>query len=196
MSFSQADICNLALGHLGVTRLIEDLDTDTTTQAQAIRTQWDLSLAATLKARPWPFARRLASLASITNTSNVWAYAYRLPADYLLALALNRIDGDPIGERYEISADATGGILFANVDEADLEYTALITSTGLYPVDFVDALSFKIAERIAHPLAASDALREGARRGFRSAINEAMANAGNEAHGQQPQTDPFTAART
>lgn len=196
MSYSQAAICNLALGHLGNTRLIADLESEQSTQAKACRTHYDLALEVTLKAHRWPFAQRIASLAQLADfESDVWRYAYRLPTDYLKAHVINRSDGYPAGDRFEIGGDASGGVLYTHAAEAVLDYTARVTQPGLYPADFVEALSYQLAIRIAQPLAAEESLRQVAKNGYRDAITEAMTTAGNEGAGQAPAEDPFLAAR-
>lgn len=197
MSYSQAAIANIALGHLGINRLISDLDGDRSPQAQAMRTHYDLALEVTLRAHRWPFAQRVATLAQIADCeSAVWAYAYRDPSDCLTAHVVNRSDANPFGERFEVGGDASGSIIYTNAVEAVLDYTARVTQPGLFPADFVEALAFQLAIRAAQPLAAEEGLRQTARTGYRNAIAEAMTTAGNAGAGQEPPQDEFIAARS
>ncbi len=198
MSYSQAAICNIALGHLGINRLITDLEAERTSkaQAQACITHYDLALEVTLKANRWPFAQRIATLATISGfTSDVWTYAYRAPSDYLTAHTINRTEANPLGERFEIGGDASGGIIYTNAEDAVLDYTARVTQPGLYPADFVEALAYQLAIRVAQPLAAEESLRQVARDGYRRAISEAMTTAANEGAGVEPPEDEFITAR-
>jgi hypothetical protein len=198
MSFSQAAICNVALGHLGINRLITDLEAERTSkaQAQACITHYDLALEVTLKAHPWPFAQRIATLATISGfTSDAWAYAYRAPSDCLTAHAINRTEADPRGERFKGGGDASGAIIYTNAEDAVLDYTARVTQPGLYPADFVEALAYQLAIRVAQPLAAEESLRQVARDGYRRAISEAMTTAANEGAGLEQPEDEFIAAR-
>lgn len=198
MSYSQAAICNIALGHLGINRLITDLEAERTSkaQAQACITHYDLALEVTLKAHRWPFAQRIATLATISGfTSDVWAYAYRAPSDYLTAHTINRTEANPLGERFDVGGDASGAIIYTNAEDAVLDYTASVNQPGLYPGDFVEALAYQLAIRVAQPLAAEESLRQVAKNGYRDAITEAMTTAANEGAGLEPPEDDFIAAR-
>lgn len=196
MSYSQAAICNIALGHLGINRLITDLDADRSAQAQACRTHFDLAVEVTLKAYRWPFAQRVDTLATISGfESDVWLYAYRAPSDYLKAHVINRTVSNPAGERFEVGGDTSGAIIYTNAADAVLDYTAAATQPGLFPADFVEALAYQLAIRTAQPLAAEESLRQAARDGYRRAISEALTTAGNEGQGQDPAQDPFLVAR-
>lgn len=198
MSYSQADICNIALGHLGINRLITDLEAERTNkaQAQACATHYALALEITTKAARWRFAQRVATLATISGYEGaVWTFAYRAPSDYLLAHVINRTIGNPLGEPFEIGGDASGSIIYTNAEAAVLDYTAKADAPGLYPADFVDALSYQLAIRLAQPLAAEESLRQVARDGYRLAIGAAMAAAANEGRGQEPPECDFLAVR-
>lgn len=199
MSYSQAAICNIALGHLGINRLITDLEAERTSkaQAQACITHYDLALEVTLKAHRWPFAQRIVSPATISGfESDVWAYAYRAPSDYLKAHFINRTEANPMGERFDVGGDTSGAIIYTNAEDAVLDYTARVTQPGLYPADFVEALAYQLAIRVAQPLSADESLRQVARDGYRRSITEAMATAGNEGRGIEPPQDEFLAARS
>jgi len=198
VSYSQAAICNIALGHLGINRLITDLESERTSkaQAQACITHYDLALEVTLMAHRWPFTQRIETLATISGyDGTVWAYAYRAPSDMLTAHSINRLDSDPQGERFQVGGDASGAIIYTNAEEAILDYTARVTQPGLYPADFVEALAYQLAIRVAQPLSAEESLRQAARDGYRRAIGEAMTTAGNEGQGQEPPEQDFLASR-
>jgi len=199
VSYSQAAICNIALGHLGINRLITDLESERTSkaQAQACITHYDLALEVTLKAHRWPFAQRVVALATISGfTSDVWTYAYRAPSDFLAAHTINRTEANVQGERFQVGGDASGAIIYTNAEDAVLDYTARVTQPGLYPADFVEALAYQLAIRVAQPLSAEENLRQVARDGYRHAITEAMTTAANEGQGTEPPADEFLAARS
>ena len=199
MSYSQAAICNIALGHLGINRLITDLESERTSkaQAQACITHYDLALEVTLKAHRWPFAQRIATLATISGyDGTVWLYAYRAPSDFLTAHTITRTEANPQGERFQVGGDSSGAIIYSNAEDAILDYTARVTQPGLYPADFVEALAYQLAIRVAQPLSAEESLRQVARDGYRRAIGEAMTTAANEGRGIEPPVDEFLAARS
>lgn len=197
MSYDKADIFNLALGHLGVSKLVTDPEGDTSTQAKTCRLHYDLALDVTLKAHRWPFAQRVATLATLSGyESDVWTYAYRAPSDMLKPHTINRLASDPQGQRFEEGGDTSGGIIYTDAEDAILDYTALVTNTGLFPADFVEALALQLAIRAAQPLAADESLRQVARNGYKDAITEAMATAANSGVGQEPPECDFLAARS
>lgn len=199
MSYTQAAICNIALGHLGINRLIADLESERTSkaQAQACITHWDMALEVTLKAHRWPFAQRVATLAILSGyAGTAWAFAYRAPVDLLTPHIINRIDGDPVGERFELGGDTAGGVIYTNASDAVLNYTANVTQTGLFPADFVESLAWQLAIRVAQPLAADEGLRVAARNGFKASITEAVTTAANSGQGQEPPECDYLAARS
>lgn len=196
MGYSKTAICNMALGIIGNNREITDLEGDRSAQATACRIHYDIALDTTLRAHRWPFAKRSALLATVAGfESNVWAYSYRVPSDYLYALYVNRTDANPTGERYEMAGDSSGIVLHSNAEDANFEYIAKVTTTGVYPPDFVDALAAQLAIRVCPPLSAVESLRQAATEMFKNKITQAMANAGNESAGQESEESIFLAAR-
>jgi hypothetical protein len=196
MSYSKTAICNLALGIIGNNREITDLEGDRSAQATACRVHYDIALDTTIRAHQWPFAKRTATLATIASyESDVWKYAYRVPSDFLYAVAINRTESNPNGERYETGGDSSGGVLYSNAEDAALDYIANVTTPGIYPPDFVDALSAQLAVRICPPLSAVESLRQAAMAMFNSKITQAMACAGNESPGLESEESIFLAAR-
>jgi hypothetical protein len=196
MSFSQAAICNIALGHLGMSATIDDFDADESTAGLACRTHYDLALGLTLRALRWPFADREVALATISGyDSPVWDYAYRAPADYVIAWGVNLTKDDQVGEEYEIGGDASGHTVLTDAEDAVLTYTALVTNTGLYPPAFVDVLAYALAMRLAQPLTAEENYRQAARQGYRTALSEARTDVGNERVSRSADDGPFIAAR-
>ncbi len=181
MPFSQAAICNLAMGHLGISATIDDLDADETTAGEVCRTHYDLALEQTLRALRWPFAEREATLATISGfDSEVWTYAYRAPADYLRAWSINATDIDEVGDGFKVGGDDSGAVIYSDAEDAVLAYTAKVSNTGLYPALFVEALAWSLAWRIAQPMSAEESLRQAARTGYRQALTDAAKEYGNE----------------
>ena len=196
MSFSQAAICNIALGHLGMSATIDDFDADESTAGLACRTHYDLALGIALRALRWPFADREVALATISGyDSLVWDYAYRAPTDYVIAWGVNLTMDDQVGESFEIGGDASGHTVLTDAEDAVLTYTALVTNTGLYPPHFVDVLAYALAVRLAQPMTAEESYRQAARQGYRTALGDARAAVGNERIARPTGDGPFVAAR-
>jgi hypothetical protein len=196
MSYSQAAICNIALGHLGISASIDDLEADESTNGQVCRTHFDIALDMLLRAHWWPFARREQELAVVAGYSSaIWAYAFRAPSDYLLGRGINLTAQDAVGDEFEVGGDSSGTLILTDVEEATLVYTAKVANTGLYPPAFIDCLSWGLACRIAQPLSADESYRATARTEYRKAVAAAMTNIGNEQIARAESDGAFVAAR-
>lgn len=82
MAASLEAICNLSLSHLGVAKVVTDIDTDNTPESVACLLFIDQVIEEALRAFAWPFATSYATLALVQEDPTVeWGYSYRLPAD-------------------------------------------------------------------------------------------------------------------
>lgn len=97
MATSSAQIANRALRHLGVRGRITNLTTDVTAEGVALNELYLPVVIRTLKAVPWRFARKVASLTLVetftgggaVSAAPEWAYSYRLPEDCLQPLRVH-----------------------------------------------------------------------------------------------------------
>lgn len=72
----------LALGHLGATSHIIDLDTDNTTTAKVINRHLQTSLETAVEAFEWAFLNKEQALTLITsNPTTQWGFEYSYPSD-------------------------------------------------------------------------------------------------------------------
>lgn len=190
--FSKPAICNIAIGNVAVNRLIVDFDNDTSSQAQLCRTYYNLALETALLARRWKFAQYEVAPGVIAGfESERWQYAYRMPADALRVHTVNATMDNPEGEPFEVGGDATGGVIYTDVADATIQYTANVTNTGLYSTDFVASLGWRLAMYIAPGLSASENLRQAAKVGYEHSITEADTAAGNEGMPGTPDEGAF-----
>ena len=76
------DIANLALGRLGVSLYVSDLETENTQQAKIIRRHFRMALDTLLEMHDWNFATQYSPLILFQNdpTPN-YRFAYLAPAD-------------------------------------------------------------------------------------------------------------------
>ena len=160
---SITDIANLALQHLGESRIqsIEDTDKVSTT----LRVNYDQSREESLEASPWTFALELVALSKLV-TPPVWKWgaAYQLPSDYI---RLYEIDGDHAWYPREYFAIKGRKLLIGRDEEyADLpdtlniEYVKDEEDTSLYSPAFVDVVAKKLAMKCARTLTGSDKIRQ------------------------------------
>jgi len=167
---TQISLINQALLKLGHSMTIEALD-DATREAVTAGLIWTSSLRATLRRFPWAFATKYASAeddlagylnlvgGSTSEPYNVdWTFAYRYPIDCLFARRLvnpgTKQGFDPDPYVWRVGRDDDGWLIFTDVENATLEYTALIVCDNDFADDlFEDALSWLLASKLAPSLA-------------------------------------------
>jgi hypothetical protein len=176
---ADTDICNAALGQLGVSVEIANLDTERSKEGKACRRYYADTRDEILRDFAWPFATVIEALQLVTDftagtAAYDWPYAYRYPAN---ALAVRRLLLDGSGRlitrrtvpRYLFGRDASGLLIYADLQSASVEYTYAETDTSRFPPDFRAALTHLLAAKIGGQYALYDA-----------AIRKARANALNE----------------
>lgn len=149
---------NIALSRIGINKQIANVATDQTAEAAEARLVYNDAIQETLRDFPWPFATRYVQLATVglTRPNSDWLYSYRQPNDCLLErrIVVSRTDvANPDQIPFQLSSDDTGGLIFCNLANAVLEYTARpkcvhTRSEAL----FRDAAAWKLAEAFAPAL--------------------------------------------
>lgn len=188
---SKTEICNLALGHLGQSKRISNVDTQTTPEAAACKLFYDYALETILREIDWPFATKIADLAVVAeNPTTTWGYAYRYPSD---CIKIRRIPSALLTDTSETripfaeSFDGSGNLIYCSEANAKLEYTSLVVSVTLYPSDFIMALSYFLASLIAPSVTTGDDFKLADRSLKLSQLwlGKAGANAQNEIQNEQ-----------
>lgn len=163
-------LINVALGRIGITKQIPDIALTQSQEAVSIRLVYNDAIQETLRDFPWPFATRYAQLAVLNGgarPNSDWRYAYRQPSDCLFErrLVVARTDvANPEASPFQLSSDydpgdatadppidpSGGGLIFANLPNAVLEYTARpkCPHTRSEPL-FRDAAAWKLAGALA-----------------------------------------------
>jgi|SRR6185312_2525774 len=186
---SKTDIANLALSHIGVANDISNLDSEKSNEARACNRFYDQARRQTLRDFPWPFAKRMATLALVTDytvsDTMEWDYAYRYPSDCVLVRRISNetpVDTACSEIPYEIMGDDTGQLIMTNLESAGIDYTTDITNTALFPDDFVMALSLRLAVYIAPRITAGDPFKMGDKAAalYQGELSKAQATAINE----------------
>ena len=140
---SEVEICNLALGELGVDP-ITSLTDDTSKRAQECNRKYGPSRDSILQSHDWHWARKRVALNLETATPAFgFSYQYSLPVDFLKV-----VETSPEGMTFKI----TGNVLECNETAVKILYVARITDPSAFSPLFVDALTFKLAERMAKSL--------------------------------------------
>ena len=198
MAFAKIDICNMALGHLGVGREIADFVTDKTAEASACRRFYDLALECVLQDYPWPFAIKQIAMDLVTaepaDSNEEWGYSYRYPADAVLIrriLSGGRNDNRQTRASWKKIQDASGLLIWTDESDAWCEYVSRETTTTYYTPSFVRALSHRLASDIAPFLTGGDPyqLQRQQLQLHLLEISKAQANSANE---EQPDEIPVS----
>lgn len=190
---TKAEICNLALSHVGVGKEIANLDTEKSQEASACRRYYDQARLATLRDFEWPFATKVAALGLVTqNPTSEWGFSYQYPSDCLhfrRILSLRRNDTRQSRVPYRIVYGQAGNELYTDMQNAESEYTVNVEDPTRFPPDFAMALSFRLAAYIAPRLTGGDPYKLGdkALQLYTYEISRAKATAVNE---EQEEEDP------
>jgi hypothetical protein len=161
---SETEICNIALTRIGH-GLISSLD-ENTTAAQVCNLHYARTRDAMLRAHPWNFAIRRATLAqSATTPNHEFTYYHVLPVDCLKVIRTNWEADGSIGTAiygfpgqmgyatqiapYRIENVASVGKCIAcNEDTVKIEYIAQITDVAQFDDLFVDCLAQRLAAEV------------------------------------------------
>jgi len=158
-------ICNLALSNCRDNHFIESRD-EGTEQAQICDLWYDDTRDSVLRRADWSFARKRLALVASGTPPATWGYSYALPNDCLVVRGVQdtvRTVSYEAQFKYAIEGDGTGHgrVIFMDVPDAVLLYTAKIEDAAIYPPEFVECLSWKLAANISRPLDKSlEACRE------------------------------------
>lgn len=184
MATNALEICQLALGNLGVTKQLASLG-EQSKEAKACSMWYPITRDIVLRAYPWPFARRFSALIAAPEESNVrWTTMFALPPDMLKERYLVHPGGrtayPPLPFAIERSADDARNLLGADVAEATLVYTRALPTDNLVPLipaPVVDAITWKLASRLVSPLALKPAQAKAADDMYKILVQEAYADA-------------------
>ena len=221
---TEVSLCNMALGHLGISTPIQSM-TDGTQQANVCSFWYPICLAETLKMAPWNFA--LTTLSPLVVDATVlpgWPYAYAYPNDCLQIIAVTTFAGQRLGPAfwanwwypypsmtyaipkvpYKIAqSTATPGALavFCDIMQTTTQplyffYTQNVTNPALFDALFQMALSYNIAWRIGGPLRVANAQKiQYCQASYEQSRLQAVAQALNEMQQDQERDSVSTMAR-
>jgi hypothetical protein len=178
---SQVQICNMALGYLNHGIRIAALD-EGSNESDQCQLYYDHALRSALRAAPWAFAKRYASLANLSNpVLTEWAFMYAYPIDGIIIRAiLPRVASTP-PNRWEIASTTSNQkVILCSVPDAVACYTASITDPSLFDPQFVSAFAWQLAGELAIVLTGNPGLKQMADAQFGRAVNLAMVSNGAE----------------
>lgn len=176
----QVTVCNLALSYLGESP-ISSLDpaVDSSLTAALCARFYTTARNELLGRRPWTFATRRKTLTAVASDWSQWEYAYGVPADCLRPQAVYVTDSDddyalvatdwltPSDVQssptqlpkvvFTIEQDEDGNrVLYTDLQDASLRYTAKVCDVSLWPAWFTKALAWLLASDLAGALIKGD----------------------------------------
>lgn len=151
---SKAEICNLALGHLGNYGTVSNIDTPTNDKEITCELWYDITRQVALKLIMPNFSLARKPVSLVTNTANTdrgsgYSNGYEYPNDCLKALGIGNIDLRE--DNYAIE----GNVIYTNVayeDGLPLRYVKDITDVNFMSPEFKMLLSWFLAANIAWPI--------------------------------------------
>lgn len=208
---SEVQICNMALSHIGGYSDIAALD-NSSQESKKCKLLYSPARDSVLRDNNWNFATKVLTLALLTDTYLGWVYGYQYPVDCLMAIKIyndynNNINRDSIYypecnvtdnkiEFQIISNEAlTGRIILTNKEDAKLVYIAKVTDTNMFDVEFIDALSYRLASELAISLKGDMQLQQQLFQAYLMKAGQARANNCNEGYIKPANVNTFVNAR-
>lgn len=171
---SAVDICNIALSHIGADAVVTSISPpDGSAESGHCARFYPIARKLLIEMHRWQFAKSRAQLAEVTNTSDIWQFAYALPADCINPLRVLQLKfvtaagfvwpsyhvqynwglvDNIFSERGSSDFEIEGNVLRTNEPEAVLLYTRDVTDTTKFTNGFVDALGMLVASYVAGPI--------------------------------------------
>lgn len=180
---SEIDICNLALANIGDEAQVSAINPpDGSVQAAHCARFYPICRDALLEMHTWRFAVFREDLALLAVTPPYgWAYAYGLPNDCLVPMAvlapgdesnssldwligqdtaqLTLLKGHPDNnqQRFVVESQSDGSlVLYTNIENAILVFIKRVTDTSKYGPLFVLALARLLSSKLAGPIIKGD----------------------------------------
>lgn len=207
---TQEGICNMALGHLKITKQISNLVSDQSAEAVACRTFYNTVKQQFLEDFKWPFARKQGMLTLIeanpfpidVNMDTEWSYAYQYPSDCVNFIRIisgirneSRLDRVP----FKMFSNPTDNskMICTDMDQAAGEWTTDVVTEDMFSASYVMALSFKLASIIAPMVTGGDPFKLGDRADKKYQMEKvnAQSNALNEEQQEVEPESEFVLAR-
>jgi len=194
MAQSDVSICNLALFRIGHSQRINSLN-EASVAAELCKVIYPIVRDQVLESFDWSFARKRVALASVGDEPTNWDYQYQYPSDCLKARAIvyeglraptatNRIP-------FEVTANTVneGKAICCDLEDAELIYTAYVTSTALFTPAVCSAIAWGIALELVSPLAKDAKFSTLAANQYPIALQKAQALDANERQTDYPTSE-------
>jgi len=177
---SQVEICNLAIGKLGSTSFITDINDENSKNALYCRLFYGPTREALLRSHLWKFARKRAILAPLVDTPLFDGGKYfQMPTDCLRIVGTD-MDYESAYGRWFVE----GNKIVADTDVLNIVYIANIEDESLYDPLFVQAFALYLAHEMAPAIAQSESMKGNLSNEMQAAIIRAAHAGSTEQDGQ------------
>ena len=151
----ETSIANLALAHLGQNQIMSLTDDSATARFCAI--YYPQSRDEVLASHPWTFALKRANLSRLsTSPVSQWDYQFQLPADCIRVMQMNGFGWWQAEGQWVVE----GRVILTDDQTASIKYIYRITDAAQFTPLFVEAVSVKLASRLAVPLAGDKSMMQ------------------------------------
>jgi len=155
---SKTDICNMALGHVGVKKRIADIENPTNIEGSECLLYFETAVDSILESQPWSFAQEESLLTLSSVTSVEWLQVYGYPTfasriNYIINPS-TRTPGPSEKVPFTIQNDpsAAGKLVLTDQSDICVNLNRTISDVALFPKTFALAVSYVLAQFIASPL--------------------------------------------
>ncbi len=184
MATSKVAICNSALVRCGADRIVSL--TEDSRQAKLCNEQYEKIKKMLLRAHPWNFAIKRASLAaSVTPPAFGYDNSFPVPADFVRALHVNE-------DLYPWQKE--GQAILTNADTCELEFIADVAE-GYFDASFDELFAALMAYNICGDLTTAPTLRQTIYNEYRDLLREARLFDAQESTATPVRTTTFIRSR-
>jgi len=195
VQISKIDICNMALANLG-SPAIQSLDGPQPAQ-RACKLRYDEARLEALSGNLWNFASmyRIGTRIDIVAKSP-FSYVFAYPSDALRVFEIQRAPGArPIPFEVTDRPDASGKIIHCSLEKPTFIYTRDKIDPTTFDFDFIQAMAWLLASKIAMPVTKNLKLQQEAWKMWLTSNSLATANDENEEVSDTDQTAGYQDAR-
>lgn len=192
---NKIEICNVALGRIGV-ESIERID-EASEAARVCERFYDFVRQTVLRRFPWTFATKRVQLALLEQQPPDYKYAYRYPSDALCLRHMYNAQytGLTRDNQYKLLGSDAGKIIYTNIADAWIEYTADAKDPTFWDAQFIEAFSWKLAAEMAFALTGNINITQNCVQAYNAYFMDAAGEDANEENVLDPQLDRLALAR-
>lgn len=186
MATVPVDICNMALANIGQPS-IQALEGPTSAH-RACKLRYDEARKEAQSAALWNFASMYREGTPVAIAAKKpYTRVFQYPPDALRIFDIEHLPGTP-PPPFEVTArpDTTGRVIHCSLEKPVFIYTKSVEDIASFDQDFIQALAWLLASKIAMPVTKSLKLQQEAFKMWIALKSQAMANDHNE---EQPDTD-------